>query len=370
MKANTGAVAVTATSGSRSQYAGHEATAVPFVTVIVPCRNEVRYIARCLDSILENGYPRDRFEVLVVDGRSDDGTREILDAHAARHPAIRVLDNPKRITPTALNIAVRAARGDVIMRMDAHVVYPDAYIPRLVEALYTSGADNVGGVIETLPADGTATAKAIALALSHPFGVGNSYFRVGTREPRWTDAVAFGCYRRQVFERIGLFDEELVRNQDDEFDLRLIRRGGRVLLLPDVIASYFARKSRRQLARMYFQYGYFKPLVAKKLGKVMTGRQLVPALFMLALAASAVASLASVTARILLAALVGAYATATIGCSLSIARRHGVRCGLTLISVFPCLHFSYGVGYLRGLHDHVMRPGARARAGRAMPLSR
>jgi glycosyltransferase involved in cell wall biosynthesis len=340
------------------------------VSVIVPCRNEVRYIARCLESIFESGYPQDRFEVLVVDGRSDDGTRAILDEYAARHPAITVLDNPKRITPTAMNIGVRAARGDVIMRMDAHVVYPQGYIPRLVEALHASGADNVGGVIETLPADGSATARAIAVALAHPFGVGNAYFRVGAREPRWVDAVSFGCYRRHVFERIGLFDEELVRNQDDEFDLRLIKHGGRVLLLPDVVASYYARKSRRQLARMYYQYGYFKPLVARKLGKVMTARQLVPALFLLALAASAVAGVWSAAARIALAAIAGTYAAAVLGCSARAWRRHGPACALALASVFPCLHFSYGFGYLRGILDHVLRPGARPRAGRAVPLSR
>src|SRR6266480_5849379 len=191
-------------------------SASPLVSVVVPCRNEERYIAACLDSILASDYPRDRLEVLVVDGLSDDRTREILGRYTARHPSIRRLDNPQRITPTALNVGIRAAEGDVVMRMDAHVLYPSTYVSQLVAALEETGADCVGGVIETLPADESATARAIALGLSHPLGVGNSYFRIGSRERRWADAVSFGCYRRDVFNRIGLFDEELLRDQDDE----------------------------------------------------------------------------------------------------------------------------------------------------------
>ena len=263
----------------------------PLVSVVVPCRNEERHIAQCLDSILACDFPQERLEILVVDGCSDDGTRAILARYAERYARIHVLDNPKRITPTALNIGVLAARGEIIMRMDAHVIYPASYISQLVGALEETGADNVGGIIATLPGDDSATARAIAVGLSHPLGVGNSYFRVGSRERRWTDAVSFGCYRRQVFERIGLFDEELVRNQDDEFDLRLIKHGGRVLLLPEVVSQYYARRSLRQVARMFYQYGYFKPLVAKKLGRIMTFRQLVPALFLLSLAASALTAL-------------------------------------------------------------------------------
>ena len=231
----------------------------PLVSVVVPCRNEERHIAQCLDSILACDFPQERLEILVVDGCSDDGTRAILARYAERYARIHVLDNPKRITPTALNIGVLAARGEIIMRMDAHVIYPASYISQLVGALEETGADNVGGIIATLPGDDSATARAIAVGLSHPLGVGNSYFRVGSRERRWTDAVSFGCYRRQVFERIGLFDEELVRNQDDEFDLRLIKHGGRVLLLPEVVSQYYARRSLRQVARMFYQYGYFKP---------------------------------------------------------------------------------------------------------------
>ncbi|MDP3910739.1 MAG: glycosyltransferase family 2 protein, partial [Gemmatimonadales bacterium] len=249
----------------------------PRVTVILPCRNEARYIGPCLDSILSASYAPERLEVLVVDGMSDDGTRAVVAEYAAAHPRIQLLDNPSRIVPTALNVGIRAAAGDVIARMDAHVVYPPEYLPRLVAALEESGADNVGGCIITLPADGTAVAQAIAIALGHPFGVGNSHFRIGARAARLVDTVPFGCYRRDVFARIGEFDEELVRNQDDEFNHRLVASGGRVLLLPDVVSYYYARGSFRQVARMFYQYGAFKPLVARKVGRIMTLRQLVPA---------------------------------------------------------------------------------------------
>jgi glycosyltransferase involved in cell wall biosynthesis len=239
----------------------------PAVSIIVPCRNEEAYIARCLDSILASDYPKDRLEVVVSEGRSSDRTREILLAYAAKNPEIILLDNPTGATPAGLNLAIRRASGDIIVRMDAHVLYPSDYVSRLVRGLEESGADNVGGVLETVPAENTPGARAIAIGLAHPFGVGNAHFRTGARVRREVDTVPFGCYRREVFDRIGLFDEELIRNQDDEFNFRLIRRGGRVLLLPDVLCRYFARRSLRHLAGMYYQYGYFKPLVARKVGR-------------------------------------------------------------------------------------------------------
>ncbi len=330
------------------------ATVRPFVSIIVPCRNEERHIARCLQSVLDGDYPPNRLELLVVDGRSDDRTREIVSGYAARYPMLRLLDNPKQITPVALNLGVRAARGDVVMRMDAHVVYPHDYVSRLVAALEESGADCVGGVIETLPADGTPIARAIALGLSHPFGVGNAYFRIGARERRWADAVSFGCYRREVFDRIGLFDEDLVRNQDDEFDLRLYKHGGRILLLPDVVCAYYARRSLRQLGRMFYQYGYFKPLVGKKLGRIMTVRQLVPSLFLLTLVVTGLLGIVLPLARAAFAGVLGAYVVAVLAFSARAALRHGARCGLGLAAVFAVLHGSYGVGFLRGVGDHVL----------------
>lgn len=344
--------------------------AVPFVSVIVPCRNEARYIAECLTSILDTDHPAGRLEVLVADGRSDDGTREVIERVAREHPAVRLIDNRRRITPAALNAAIRQARGDVIVRMDAHVVYPRDYITRLVCALEETGADNVGGVIETLPEQGTPVARAIALGLSHPLGVGNSWFRIGARERRWVDTVPFGCYRREVFARIGLFDEELARNQDEELNFRLLRAGGRILLVPDVVARYYARGSLRKVGRMYYQYGYFKPIVARKIGRVMTARQVVPAAFVLALATAALLAPWLVAARVLGAAVALCYAAAVLGAAARAAPRHGLRCALALAAVFPTLHVSYGIGSLRSIAEWMAGAGTPAGHADTIPLSR
>ena len=344
-------------------------TPFPRVSIVLPCRNEARYIGACLESILSADYPHEGMEILVVDGRSDDGTRDIVARFTAAYPNIQLLDNPRRVVPAALNIGVRAATGAVIARMDAHVVYPPNYLPRLVAALQETGADNVGGCIVTLPADPSPVAQAVAIALSHPFGVGNSYFRVGAPAPRWVDTVPFGCYRREVFDRLGEFDEELVRNQDDEFNHRLLRHGGKVLLVPDVVSYYYARGSRRMMARMYYQYGYFKPLVARKLGRVMTLRQLAPPAFVAGVFAGGLSALVWPPAGWAWGAMAAAYLLAVAVCVLPVIRQHGVRCALTLAGAFPLLHFSYGLGFLRGAWDALVAR-RRWRDPAAVPLSR
>jgi len=343
---------------------------LPRVTVLVPCRNEARYISACLDSILASAYPADSLEVLVVDGRSTDNTKKVVAEYTARNPLVRLLDNPKRVVPTALNIGVRAATGDVIVRMDAHVVYPPEYIPRLVAALAETGADNVGGCMITLPADGTAVAQAIAIALAHPFGVGNARFRIGAKATRTVDTVPFGCFPRSVFTRVGLFDEEMTRNQDDEFNSRIVRRGGKIVLVPDVVCYYYARGSFRQLARMFYQYGAFKPLAARKAGRIMTARQLVPGAFVGALTASTAAAPflpLALSAALGIAAL---YSVGILFCAGRVARTHGFRCAVAIAATFPVVHFSYGVGFLRGLWAGIIGHGAPWRDPAAVPLSR
>jgi glycosyltransferase involved in cell wall biosynthesis len=339
------------------------------VSLILPCRNEGQHIAACLDSLLATTYPPDDLEILVIDGRSDDDTRAIVARYAERHAMIRLLDNPRQIVPTALNIGIRAATGDIILRADAHALYPRVYIPRLVAALLASGADNVGGCVVTLPSDDSLTASAIATALSHPFGVGNSWFRLGRMvEPRWVDTVPYGCWRRSLFDRIGYFDEELVRNQDEEFNYRLLRAGGRILLLPDVVSYYFARPSQRQLTRMLYQYGYFKPLVARKVGRVFTARQLAPPAFVTVLAGGGALSLFWMPAAALWLAIIGAYAGTAVACALPAARARGLRGTLVLAATFPLLHVAYGYGFLRGLWRMVGRRGFESPS--TVPLTR
>ena len=195
-----------------------------FVSVIIPCRNEEKFIASCLNSIIYSDYSQERIEVMVVDGMSNDKTREIVSEFSEKYPHIRLIDNPKKIVPTALNIGIRDSKGQVIMRMDAHNIYDKQYISKCIKYLLEYSVDNVGGVCITLPENNNAVSKSIAIALSHRFGVGNSSFRIGSDSIKYVDTIPFGCYKREVFDKIGYFDEELIRNQDDEFNLRLIKR--------------------------------------------------------------------------------------------------------------------------------------------------
>ncbi len=329
----------------------------PTVSIVIPCRNEEKYIGEVLENILQQSYPKDRLEVWVVDGASTDRTAEVVRAYSRRHSFIHLLENPDRYVPHAMNRGIRAARGDVIVRMDAHAGYPPNYVEELVTHLRRLKADNVGGSIETLPADESRMAQAIAVAVSHPFGVGNSYFRtVGFgRRPRPVDTVPFGCYPRAVFERIGLYDEDLVRNQDDELNARLLRAGGKIYLLPWVRIRYYARRNLRGVAKMFYQYGYFKPLVNLKVGRPATLRQFVPLLFLLGLVLPLMGALGYPPLAWLSVGVLAAHALVNAVVSVRIARRRGQwRLVPYLWVVFLVIHLAYGWGYLRGIVDFLI----------------
>jgi glycosyltransferase involved in cell wall biosynthesis len=330
-------------------------TSVPQVSVIVPCRNEVRHIGACLDSLLANDYPKTRLDVLVVDGMSDDGTRAAVERYAQAHPSVRLLDNPQRVTPAALNLGIENARGSVIILAGAHAAYPVTYISELVRWLQHSGADAVGGRCVACPGVDKVMARAIAAAVSHPFGVGNSYFRTGTAAPRWVDTVPFGCYWRDLFDRVGGFDEELVRDQDDEFNQRVLRYGGCLLLVPTIASQYYVRESLGKLWRMFFQYGYFKPLVVRKVGGLMTLRQIIPALFVSSIVLAGLLAPWFEIGRILFGLTLGVYLVADLVAAAAVARRAGLRVGLAVCTVFPVLHFAYGLGYLLGVFEFLIR---------------
>ena len=342
----------------------------PVVSIILPCRNEAKSIRMCLESVITSDFPKAKLELLVVDGQSDDGTIEIVREFCARHSWIRLLTNPRRITPAGMNVGIRSAAGKIVIRMDAHTVYPPDYISKLIEWIEKSKADNVGGVCVTRPANQSAKAQAIAFALSHRWGVGDSDFRIGAATPKWVDTVPFGCYRREVFDKIGLYDEALVRNQDDELNHRLIKHGGRVLLVPDIVSFYTARESLGKLWTMYYQYGYFKPLAVRKIGAVMTVRQLVPATFVVSLILTAFLALWSSAMEVLFGIIVTAYAALDLTVAFRVAFERGVRCGLWSVVVFPLIHISYGMGYLKGLLDFmIIRKGGHSDSF-SLPLSR
>ena len=343
----------------------------PFVSVLVPCRQEAGHIEACVESILAGDYPGDRLEVLIAEGGSSDGTRAILERLAAADPRLRVIDNPTGTTPAALNRGLREARGEWILRMDVHAQYPRDYVRRLVELSQREGAENVGGVCETLPGGEGAVACAIAQALGHPLGVGGAKFRTGVSRVTEVDTVPFGCFPRRVFDEVGHFDEELVRNQDDEFNHRIGTRGGRILLTPEVRIRYFARRTLRGLARMYYQYGVFKPLAWRKLGTVPTLRPLVPSIFVLGLALLPLLAWRWPALWWACAAWVGGYALVVLAGVLSSWRKLGPGPALAMGLALPVLHLSYGVGIWIGLARFtLLRRGVTAHAATRVKLSR
>lgn len=337
----------------------------PFVSLICPIYNEEKHIEKCVESLLAQDYPRDRMEILFVDGMSADRTREILDAFQAKYAFIRMFDNPGRTAPYALNIGIGVSQGEVVMRVDAHSAYPPDYVSRLAESLIRLGADNVGGLWNTLPAADTPVCRAIAVASSHVFGVGLSVHKVGADKVRQVDTVPFGCFRREVFDRVGLFDTELTRNQDDEFNGRIIKNGGRIYLIPSVRIDYTARDTIGKAARMYYQYGLFKPLVNKKLGAPATLRQFFPALFVLGIVAGAVWSVFS---PIILWIYLGVWSLYLLfGVSFGVreaGRLKDWRLVFSLPCVFFVIHTAYGLGYWKGLYNVLFRRPFRAGSNR------
>lgn len=318
----------------------------PFVSVVIPMRNESGFIDRCLDSIFAQEYPSDRFEVIVVDGDSDDDSPAVLAGYVARYgERMRVFRNPKRIVPPAMNIGIRAARGSIIMRVDAHTTLDPAYMRTGVEVLRRTGADNVGGPMHAV--GGGKLANAIAAAMGSRFGIG-AYFHFGTEE-REVDTVYLGMYPRAVLARIGLYDEELVRNQDDELNYRLRKAGGRVVLTPAMRSWYQNRTSVRKLARQFHQYGLWKVRVLQKHPRQMSARQFVPPTFVAGVLGTGVLAPFWSVAACLFTAAVGAYLTACGVAAVLVARRAGWELLPGVFLAFVTMHVSWGWGFLRGL---------------------
>lgn len=317
---------------------------VPFVSVVIPMRNEAATIGECLDAVLVQDYPADRLEVLVVDGRSEDDSAAIVRAYSARDPRVRLLDNPQRIVPTAMNIAIRAARGDVIARVDGHTRIAGDYLRRGIETLRRTGADNVGGPMT--PEGGGRFGDAVAAAMSSRFGIG-AYFHFGTEE-REVDTVYLGMWPRRVFERIGLFDEELVRNQDDELNYRLRKLGGRVVLDPGMRSRYRNRTTVRKLVRQFYEYGEWKVRVLQKHPLQMSWRHLVPPALVLVLLLSMLAVGFVPHAGKALAAVTGVYLAAVLAAA-RVATRGNALDWLLTAAAFVLIHLSWGSGVLSGL---------------------
>lgn len=322
--------------------------ALPLVSIIVPVRNEQASIGGCLISLLGQDYPRDLLEILVVDGMSMDGTRDTVHQFMCCETRVRLLENPQKIVPTAMNIGIRQARGTVVMRADAHTLFPKNYLRQCIVWLEQTGAACVGGVTQASPGARGLLPQALALSLSTPFGVGNARFRLGAKRPTEVDAVAFGCHPRSVFERVGLFDERLLRNQDIEFFHRLRLLGGKIFLLPDLQLTYLARSSLSLFLLQSFRNGYWNVLTERLKPGTMAWRHFIPLLFVAGILVGLAFSW-TLGGRLGLFALLGLYSLAAGGSAFVVALREGFRCFWLLPWVFLSLHLSYGAGSLWGL---------------------
>jgi glycosyltransferase involved in cell wall biosynthesis len=319
------------------------------VSVIVPCRNEIDYIGKFLESLNKQDYPSDLVELILVDGISDDNTREYLDSFVCK--GTLVLDNPMQHVSEALNLAIKKASGDIIIRMDVHCVFPDDYISTLVGYLSNNPkVGNVGVPCRTLASGSGLISASIALVLSTSIGVGGSAFRVDSPdEPKSVDTVPFGCWRRSIFALIGHFDTDLVRNQDDEFNQRVLKSGFEIHLLPGPKATYFGRSTLASHMKMFYQYGLFKPLVNKKTGKLTTLRQLAP----VALVAFSLGNilLTFVLPEISIICGVISVAAYLIVAPFFLSSYDGqkIKIYIPFVCCLILTHLSYGLGYLKGL---------------------
>ncbi len=332
---------------------------LPSVSVIIPCYNESNFISQCLESVLSNDYPKSKLEIIVVDGMSEDGTREIIKSYEERYSFIDLVDNPMRITPTGLNLGISAAKGEIIVRLDAHAMYSDDYISKCVRNLIEYNADNVGGSLITAPRDESNIGRSLALAFSHPFGSGNAYYKTGqVTEPRWVDTVPFGCYRKELFATTGRFDERLVRSQDMEFNRRLVRAGGRILLVPEIVSTYYVRSDIKDFFTHNFNDGVWAIYPYRFVRQPGSLRHLAPLVFMSSAIALLLLSIFSRVSRFILALLLGVYSLLNLYYSfmLSIKEKNTALLPLCFIS-FLIRHVGYGLGSLYALPRTLMSYG-------------
>lgn len=322
----------------------------PFVTLIVPCRNEAKWIRPCLDSILDNDYPNDRLEIIIVDGMSVDGTRNLIQSYLTQ-PIVTLVDNPKLNVCAAMNLGLAQARGSVVFKMDAHAVYPRDYLTRCVLALQQSGAQNVGGRFIVRPGANTPLARSIALAVTHPFGIGWYYqWMSSLKVPTEVKTVSFGCFRKEFLDQNHLlFNENLERGGDSEFNARLRQCGGKIILFPDIILDYHGRATLKGVGKHQFSCGFWN-LYGSKFGTKITLRALTPILTVLILTGLMAYSFVSPGASLLAGGAAVLYMALNLFYSswLALKSRNAVYF-LILPITFAILHLSFALGSLYGV---------------------
>ena len=343
-------------------------TGLPQVSVIIPVRDEGRAIAGCLDAVLGQDYVDGRLEVLVVDGGSRDDTAAVVERYCARDGRVRLLASPAGTIPAGLNVGIRAARGQIIARVDARTRLAPDYISTAVALLGSRGATTVGGPVRYAP--GSYAARVLALVTESRFGVGGAASRYGETAEHWSDTVYLGVTPRTTYERAGLFDEEILQDEDSELSYRIRASGGRILVSPQLRTSYANSGSFRRFVSKNARFGYWKARVWQKHPSMMGWRHFVPPAFVLALASmGALALVSPTTGGTLLAVIGGLYLAAAAVSAVSLARRAGWRYLPPLLPVFVALHLAWGAGFIGGAVRFLPRWLARREAPPRRPLT-
>lgn len=318
---------------------------MPFISIVIPAYNEENYIGKCLKTILDQDYPSQKYEVLIIDGGSQDKTKEIIGKYLNKAD-IRLLYNSRRITSTALNIGIKESKGEVIVILGAHSYVGNDFLTQNINAINRSGAKCVGGTL--INVGNNYISKSIAMALSSIFGVGNAYFRF-TKKERFVDTVAYGAYLKDVFDEIGLFDERLERNQDIELNYRLKNKGYEFFLTPSIKIFYNCRKNMMEFIKQYFQTGFWNIKMLRTCPNSLSWRHFIPMIFVLFLGLSLLIAALNFYGRLLLSVILGMYFMLALIFSLVLALKHGLRYLPVLPLAFFILHLSYGIGSLVGI---------------------
>ena len=323
----------------------------PEISIIIPCYNEERFIAGVLERLVQQSSDA-RYEIVIVDGRSTDGTRQAIESFATENSdvSVRVVDNPARNIPTALNLGIRAARGELIVRMDAHSAPSMNYVARCAELLREQRAAIVGMPWHIKPGNDSLMARAIALGVSHPLGAGDAKYRFSGSASQFVDTVPFGAFHKSLWEGLGGFNEALLANEDYDFNYRTRKGGGKVLLDNEAHSDYFARSSLGELSKQYYRYGLWKARMLKLHPTSIKLRQLIPPLFVISLPVLAVLSLVFPVVGWLLLAMLSFYLVVIVSGSLqSASRAHDIKLALYLPAIFAVIHFCWGTGFVVGL---------------------
>lgn len=334
---------------------------LPFVSIIVPCLNEQETIRFLLEAVAAQSYPRERFDVVIADGMSSDATREVIESFRQKNhiPAISVVDNRERNIPAGLNTAIKHAKGEILLRMDAHSIPEKDYIERCVSALQAKLGSNVGGVWEIKPGKPGMTALAIAIAAAHPLGVGDARYRYAKTAGE-VDTVPFGAFYRSLVDEIGLYDESLLTNEDYEFNVRIRKHGGKIWLDPAIRSTYFSRSTFPELLRQYWRYGYWKVKMLKKYPETVRWRQVLPPVFVASLLVFGILAPFFSSIKWLLLSEAAVYASVYLFVGVHTAWM-SKKAGLIVLVplAIVCMHLAWGGAFLVSLMDEILKSTKR-----------